>query len=112
MGRRHRRWTQGLAAARLYIERHGGLDAVVRETRVGPFRLGHWIQRCREDYRAGTMRRERSAELEALPGWAWRQPQRESWTDGVQALQRFISQSGHASPKQHEVIDGFPVAGG
>jgi hypothetical protein len=103
------RWAQGLAVARLYIERHGGLEAVTRETRIGAFRLGHWIQRCREDYRGGTMRPERSAELEALQGWSWRQPQLQSWTDGLQALRDFISQSGHASPSQHEVMDGFPI---
>jgi hypothetical protein len=103
------RWTQGLAAARLYVQRNGSLAHVDRDTRLGDFSLGHWVQRCREDRRADTMPMQRATELEALPGWSWRQPSRENWSDGWEALQRFITQTGHAAPTQHEVSDGFPL---
>ena len=103
------RWVQGLAAAHLYIESHGSLEAVIRETQVGAFRLGHWIQRCREDYRAATMPAARSAALEALSGWSWRQPSLESWSAGLEALQRYISREGHAAPPQGEVLDEFAL---
>ena len=96
------RWVQGLVAARLYIESHGSLEAVIRETQVGVFRLGHWIQRCFEDYRAATMPAARSAALEALPGWSWRQPSLESWSAGLEALQRYISREGR-KPRRHRV---------
>ena len=103
------RWVQGIAAAHLYIGSHGSLDGVDRETRVGAFRLGHWVQRCREDHRAGTMPAARSIALESLPGWAWKQPTVESWSDGLEALQRFISRAGHAAPPQGEVLDAFAL---
>jgi Helicase associated domain len=103
------RWIQGIAAANLYIGSHGSLEGVDRDTRVGAFRLGHWIQRCREDHRADTMPAARAAALEALPGWSWKQPSAESWSDGWEALQRFISHVGHAAPPQGEVIDGFAL---
>lgn len=103
------RWVQGFAAAHLHIKSHGTLEGVGRDTRVGAFRLGHWVQRCREDYRVDTMPAPRSVALEALPGWSWKQPSMESWSDGLQALQRFISRVGHAAPPQGEVDDKFAL---
>ena len=103
------RWVQGIAAANLYIGSYGSLEEVDRDTRVGAFRLGHWIQRCREDHRADTMPAARAAALEALPGWSWKQPTVESWNDGLEALRRFISRVGHAAPSQGEVVDGFAL---
>ena len=103
------RWVQGMAVAHQYVQSAGGLESVDRDTRVGAFQLGHWIQRCREDYRAGTMPGARSAALEALPGWSWKQQSMESWSGGLEALRRFISRVGHAAPTQGEVVDGFAV---
>lgn len=103
------RWVQGITAAGLYIGNHGDLMGIERDTRVGAFRLGHWVQRCREDYRAGAMPVARAAALEALPGWSWKQPSMESWSDGLKALQCFISRVGHAAPTQGEVVDGFAL---
>lgn len=103
------RWIQGVAAAQRYIESRGSLERVERDTWVGVFRLGHWVQRCREDYRAGTMAAARSVELGALPGWSWKQRSTESWSDGVEALQHFISRAGHAAPPQGEVVGGFAL---
>ena len=102
------RWRQGLRAARLHIQRHGSLKSVDRETRLGDFRLGHWIQRCREDYRAGTLPADRVDELQALPGWTWGRPH-DNWREGLHYLNRFVTQNGHASPPQHTVIDGYPI---
>lgn len=103
------RWVQGLAAAEIYIERNGSLTDVTRGTRVGAFRLGHWIQRCREDHRAATMPAARSSVLESLPGWSWKQPGTESWSIGLEALRRYAFQEGHAAPLQGELVDDFPL---
>ena len=103
------RWAQGLAVCRLYVARHGSLAGVGPETRLGQFRLGHWIQRCRADYRAGDVPTERSIELETLPGWSWADPRRQNWRNAVNLLGRYVSQTGHAAPAQREVIDGFPL---
>ncbi len=61
------RWIQGVTAAKQYVAHRGSIDSADRDTRVGAFRLGHWIQRCREDHRAATLPAERLAALEALP---------------------------------------------
>lgn len=101
------RWAQGLAVARLYIGRHGSLVGVGPETRLGQFRLGHWIQRCRADHRAGDLPPERVVELETLPGWSRADPRLQNWSNGLNALRRYVSQTGHAAPASREVIDGF-----
>ncbi|QYL20269.1 helicase associated domain-containing protein (plasmid) [Mycolicibacterium pallens] len=103
------RWIQGVTAAKQYVAHRGSIDSADRDTRVGAFRLGHWIQRCREDHRAATLPAERLAALEALPGWSWKQPSMESWRDGMHALHRFISRTGHAAPPQGEVVDDFAL---
>ena len=103
------RWAQGLAVCRLYVARHGSLVGVGPETRLGQFRLGHWIERCRADCRAGDLPTERSIELETLPGWAWADRRRQNWRNGVNVLRRYVSQTGHAAPAAREVINGVPL---
>ena len=104
------RWRQGLAAARLYVQQHRSLASVDLETRLGDFRLGQWIHRCREDHRADTMPGDRAAELEALPGWKWSRYQ-QNWADGLKILQQYASHTGHAAPGQHTVFEGFAIGG-
>lgn len=103
------RWAQGLAVARLYVGRHGSLVGVSPQTRLGQFRLGHWIQRCRADHRAGDLPLERIVELETLPGWSWADHRLQNWSNGLKVLRRYVSQTGHAAPGSREVIDGFPL---
>ena len=102
------RWRQGVVAATLYIEQHRSLGAVQRQTRLGDYPLGQWLHRCREDFRAGTMPKDRAAQLEVLPGWSWGR-EHQNWDDGLKVLRKYVAQTGHASPGQHTVIDGYPI---
>ena len=101
------RWLQAVTAATLYVWRHRTLASVRRETRFDEFPLGKWIQRCREEYRVGTMSADRVAELEALPGWSWGRLQH--WNIGLGLLRRYIAETGHACPPAKTVIDGYSL---
>jgi hypothetical protein len=102
------RWRQGILAAKTYAQRHGGLDRVQRDTRLGAYPLGQWLHRCREDYRAGTLPTHRITELEHLPGWKWGRYQ-DNWVEGLKALKRYFAKTGHASPGQHTVVNGYAL---
>jgi superfamily II DNA or RNA helicase len=38
---------------------------------VGGFRLGGWVHKQRENYRAGKLTKDRQRRLQTLPGWRW-----------------------------------------
>jgi Helicase associated domain len=97
------RWRQAVTAATIYVWRHRTLASVRRETRLDGYPLGNWIQRRREEYRAGSMSTERVTELEALPGWSWQQP----WDTALSVLRRYVAETGHACPAANTVIDGY-----
>lgn len=103
------RFNRGMAAATSYIARHGTLTGIGHGTRAADFPLGHWIARCRQDHRADTLPAERAAVLEALPGWSWANPSKENWHHGLEVLRHYASQTGHASPPQHEMVGEFQL---
>jgi hypothetical protein len=102
------RWRQGILAAQTYTQRHGSLQNVQRDTRLGAYPLGQWLNRCREDYRAGTLPTHRITELERLPGWKWGRYQ-DNWAKGFNALKRYAAKTGHASPSQHTVVNAYAL---
>lgn len=102
------RWQQGLSAAKAYLAQHHTIDGVDRTTRLGDFPLGQWVHRCRVAFRAGTLTDTRAAQLEELPGWRWTRSQ-QTWTRGLTVLQGYTAATGHASPTQHTVVDGYPL---
>jgi len=102
------RWRQGILAAKNYIERHGSLELVQRDARIDNYPLGQWLNRCREDHRAGDLSSDRKSELESLPGWTWGRHE-QHWLDGITSLRRYVDDHGHASPTQHTVSDGFDL---
>ncbi|MCV7288177.1 helicase associated domain-containing protein [Mycolicibacterium wolinskyi] len=100
------RWRHGILAAHRFIERHGSLDDVDRDTRIDDYPLGQWLQRCREDFRADALPAERVTALEELAGFSWGR-QHDQWTHGYEALTHYAADNRHAAPSQHTVIDGF-----
>jgi len=102
------RWHDGMQAARQYAHQHGTISSAAPGTCVGGFGLGWWLQRCRQDHRAGTLPAPRATELEELPGWSWGRGE-DSWERGMAALTRYVAQAGDACPGQHVVIDGVAL---
>ncbi|MBN7552102.1 helicase associated domain-containing protein, partial [Mycobacteroides abscessus subsp. abscessus] len=102
------RWHDGMQAARQYAHKHGTISSAAPGTCVGGFGLGWWLQRCRQDHRAGTLPAPRATELEELPGWSWGRGE-DSWERGMAALTRYVAQAGDACPSQHVVIDGVAL---
>lgn len=101
------RWRTGLSALRLHGRDHH-MSSLRRGVRVDGIDLGAWIQRYRQDYRAGTLSSERIESLESLEGWHWGSSV-DIWTDGVAALEAFIAENGHSSPAQKARANGYAV---
>ncbi len=106
---REARWDERLAVLQRFAEREG-------HTRVNPqhkeadFRLGLWVETQRNAYRTGKLPPDRVAQLEALPGWAWR-PRGSDWEEGYAALVSFVNRLGHALVPQGYSEDGFRLGG-
>jgi hypothetical protein len=64
------RWTRGLQALLTYAERYGSPNPP-QHARVDGFPVGQWVHSRRNEHARGTLSDERSAALEALPGWRW-----------------------------------------
>lgn len=101
------RWESGFSVLLTYTRTHDPAS-IRRGLRVAGIDLGAWVQRCRQDYRAGTLSADRVAALEAIEGWRWGRSV-DTWSDGVAALTLFVADHGHASPTQRTRINGFPV---
>lgn len=71
------------------------------------FRLGAWLARRREDWRAGRLLAGRAAALASLPGWTW-DPFEDDFRTGLDALRAFVAEYGHARvPAAHVTSRGF-----
>jgi superfamily II DNA or RNA helicase len=57
-------------------------------------KLGGWVREQRVHWRKGRLDSERTARLEAMPGWTW-DPFADDWMIGYEALQAYIAANGH-----------------
>jgi hypothetical protein len=64
------RWQRGMAAARLWVERHGDLSAVPVTAEIDGFPLGRWLATRRVERNASDLAEERFAALSEL-GFNW-----------------------------------------
>jgi hypothetical protein len=69
-------------------------------------RLGQWLGLQRRAWRAGTLGAEKTARLEALPGWDWDLTD-DSWEKAFRHLSAFVEQTGTARVPKAWVQDGF-----
>lgn len=60
-------WQRGLETLVVFSRAHGHLNPSSRDFPV----LAEWVKRQRSQYRTGRLSAERTALLEALPGWDW-----------------------------------------
>ena len=89
------RWQRGLTALRAYLAQHETLEDV-DGAEIHGFALGHWVKRCRDDYRSGSLNGWQIDDLESLPGWTWRGPD-ERWRQGIAALRAYYLRHGGAA---------------
>jgi hypothetical protein len=89
-----------LAACTAYATREGHLRVPVAHTEDG-VPLNAWIRSRRREHRAGALRAERRAALEAIPHWSWDAPARRAspnltypFRRGVAAVGRYVEQGG------------------
>lgn len=88
---RDHRWQMKLDLLQQFQRREGHASVPQRHLEDG-VNLGSWVneQRNKQD----TMRPDRKALLESVPGWIW-DPYTEAWERGYQALMAFASREGH-----------------
>jgi superfamily II DNA or RNA helicase len=89
-----RHWEFMYGLLQRYAEREGHARPPVGHLEEG-FLLGLWVGTQRN--RRQTLPTERTARLEALPGWTWSAHGRR-WQESFAALQRFVDREGHARP--------------
>jgi len=77
-----------------FAEREGH-TRVPMQWREDDYLLGKWVHQQRTNKRLGTLREERRAGLEAIPGWTW-YPRATDWEEGFAHLQSFVEREGHA----------------
>jgi helicase associated protein len=92
---------------RAYLAQHETLEDV-DGAEIHGFALGHWVKRCRDDYRSGSLNGWQIDDLESLPGWTWRGPD-ERWRQGIAALRAYYLRHGGAQPPRRAVVNGFAI---
>lgn len=65
------RWQRGMAACRLWVERHGDLSDVPVTAEIDGFALGRWLATRRVERNAGSLAEDRIEALSAL-GFNWK----------------------------------------
>lgn len=85
---------EGLRHARKSAARFGH-TRIPKEYQSTGFRLGHWVQNRREEYRAGHLATSRIRLLQALHDWSW-QPIEDGFAANLALLRRFAKREGHA----------------
>jgi superfamily II DNA or RNA helicase len=87
-------WEEGFESLQIFTARKGHARPPHAHKEEG-FNLGFWVnvQRGSRD----NLTPERTARLEALPGWAWGVLEFQ-WAKGFSSLQRFTARKGHARP--------------
>jgi len=100
----------GMNHLQAYTAREGHANVSKRHVADDGFRLGAWMDRRRNERRAGRLSTVKVTELNAL-GMVW-DPREANYRAGVDHLQTYIAQEGHAGvPNSHVTDDGFPLGG-
>jgi hypothetical protein len=101
------RWERGLEALRAFTATHGVADPPQNWVQ-DDFPLGEWAHQRRKEFHSGSLRPDRVAVLEDLPGWAW-DVREARWRVGYDHLRRYVEKHGHAHPTMSASLDGFAV---
>ncbi len=104
--RQDERWDAALEELAAYRAEHGHVDVPQNYETSGGYRLGGWLSKCREQYRAGTLPAEREqdlvqrgVELDVLVA---------QWVSHLGDLAQFREAHGHSNvPAGYRCADGF-----
>ena len=91
-------WEEGFTHLKAFVERVGHAR-VPAKWREGDYGLGTWVEVQRRAFDKGTIRPERRARLEAVPGWVWN-PQETDWQAGFERLEAFVAREGHTKVRR------------
>ena len=100
-------WSRCFVALLDYISREGHA-AVPQDHCEDGLRLGNWVSVQRRKHSQGTLDPERTAQLEALPGWYWHLLDA-SCNKFLASLRGFASREGHALVPYKHLEDGLPL---
>ena len=88
---------EALACFKAYVELHGGKLPTRTAVDEHGFKVGIWMHHRRSDYSYGRLTEDRIAALEAIPGWAWRDVDRNDQLSFVEAMglvKEFVRENG------------------
>jgi hypothetical protein len=93
-------WERHFAALESFVARKGHAG-VPTDFVVAGLRLGAWVIRHRQEFKAGKLPADRAARLESLPGWMW-DTRDARWQSHLAALRAFARREGHTRvPTDH-----------
>jgi len=98
-------WEQKFAMAQRFAKREGHARVPFNHVENGE-KLGSWVVAQRAE--RNTLRSERVAKLEALPGWTWTVSQ-DAWDEKYELAKMFAEREGHARIPQNHVEDGVQM---
>jgi hypothetical protein len=101
---REERWEEGFGYLKAFVEAEGHANVSTSYQTKGGYRLGQWVSNQRAI--KAKLSPERTAKLEALPGWVW-DIIAGKWEQGFQQLEVYIEREGHA-----RVPQSFKTSGG
>ena len=102
------RFEAGIAHLHRYAAEHGS-SWPRRGATIDDFPIGAWVDSRRTDYRLGRLSPERIRRLETeFPDWGWNVLDA-AFAAGIAHLRRYVAVHGTSNPRQHDVIDGFPI---
>ncbi len=100
-------WERAFAVLTAYISEHGNARVHNRHVTGDGFNLGAWVSNQRQVFLSGKLSTDRSARLEALPGWSYA-PVDVKWEHRFAVLSSYVEKHGNARvPKSHVTSDGF-----
>jgi len=101
-------WTAGLAELGAYVKAHGNARVPQAHSAPSGFNLGAWCGTQRIARKAGRLRAQRVAALDAL-GFAW-DTYREAFDRGLAELAAYVEANGDARvPQVHVTATGFKL---
>jgi superfamily II DNA or RNA helicase len=100
-------WEQGYERLVAFTRREGHAQVPIDHLEDG-VRLGHWLFKQRQAWKAGRLGEERALRLEVLPGWVW-EPREAWWEEGYRVLSGFAAREGHAQVPGHFMEGDFPL---
>jgi hypothetical protein len=116
---RRARWKLGIAALRGYASEYGHANPPATYVAPGGYRLGSWLAKRREEYRAGRLSDQQEAELRALgvrmdpgsnKGESWQAHAQRRWDDWMRLLVDYRAEHGDVHVAcSYRTPDGRPL---